>query len=256
MPDRPEDVRRLREAADGDVRRLRQLLRRKISEAGKTQREVSHLIGVPWHYVGQLLSGGLDIRFYQVLEILLVLDLEPGAFFAELHGADEGKEQAAVEALSAWLGQGLPEDSAPGAPPPAELEEAAQGLAGEPRALRDASLAHSKRAAELLRAKSRLQGRTLPDLGQAVGLNPSYLGQLLRAAEPIKAKQVYAVLRALAIPPRTFYAELYPRATAADSTVVLLRQGRILAAGAGELEAWLERIVLRVLREKGLLPPG
>lgn len=255
MPDRPEDVSRLREAADEEVRRLRQLLRVRISESGKTQREVSRLIGVPWHYVGQLVSGGLDIRLYQVLEILSVLGLEPGAFFAELHGAGEGAEQAAVEALSAWLERGRPAGADANASPPAEAGEPAEEPAGEPRALREESLVQSKRTAELLRAKSRLLDRTLPDLGRAVGLNPSYLGQLLRGAEPIKAKQVYAVLRALAISPSAFYGELWPSSHAMHSAVIVLRNGRLQAAELGELQAWVEELVLRVLRDRGLLPP-
>lgn len=254
MPERPEKVSGLRAAADEDVRRLRQLLRLKISEARWTQRAVSERMGLPWHYVGQLLAGGLDLRFYQALEILLVLGLEAGAFFAELHGGEEGDEQTAVEALSSWLTQSRPgggrgdrESAEAAAPAPEEAREA--------RTLRERSLEGSKRSAELLRTKARGLGRTLPEMGLAVGLNPAYLGQLLRGAEPIKAKQVYGVLRALAIPPRAFFAELYPRSNAADSVVILLRKGRIVAAETSELEAWIEGVVLRVLRENGILTP-
>ncbi len=61
------------------------LLRNKIAQQGFTQYEIQETLGWGTSYLSQLLTKQKALRMDQVLSILLVIGVEPEAFFAELY---------------------------------------------------------------------------------------------------------------------------------------------------------------------------
>ena len=74
---------------DGDLARIRSLLRRKIHERGFTQKEVQEFLGWGRHYVSMLVTGRKPIRVEQVLLILNVIGVTPEEFWGEVYGFGE-----------------------------------------------------------------------------------------------------------------------------------------------------------------------
>ncbi len=74
---------------DRDLDRILGRLRTLIPERGFTQLEVQEVLGWGRSYISQLLTRQKAARLDQVLVILKVLDVDPGAFFAEIYRFDE-----------------------------------------------------------------------------------------------------------------------------------------------------------------------
>ncbi len=74
---------------DRDLDRILRRLRTLIPERGFTQLEVQEVLGWGRSYISQLLTRQKAARIDQVLVILKVLDVDPGAFFAEIYRFDE-----------------------------------------------------------------------------------------------------------------------------------------------------------------------
>ncbi len=70
-----------------DLDRCLALLRSKINHQGFTQLEVQETLGWGRSYISQLLQKQKSLRVSQLLAILKVIGVEPGAFFAELYVA-------------------------------------------------------------------------------------------------------------------------------------------------------------------------
>lgn len=88
-----------------ELDRVLTLLRNKIRERGFTQLEVQEALGWGRSYISQLLTKQKSLRIEQVLLILNVIGVDPGAFFSELYhfpgtGGPEGSRsyQASAQA--------------------------------------------------------------------------------------------------------------------------------------------------------------
>ncbi len=62
------------------------LLRNMIRDQGFTQLEVQAALGWGRSYISQLVTKQKSLRLEQILDILHVVGVEPGAFFGELYG--------------------------------------------------------------------------------------------------------------------------------------------------------------------------
>lgn len=71
---------------DREIDRYLALLRSKILDQGFSQLSVQNEIGWGRSYISQLLTKQKSLRVEQVLQILAVIGVEPGAFFSELYG--------------------------------------------------------------------------------------------------------------------------------------------------------------------------
>ena len=71
-----------------DLEKMRFLLRQKITYSDFTQREVDLQCGWSPGSLSQLLQGRKALRVESVLQVLDVLGIEPGRFYAELYGSD------------------------------------------------------------------------------------------------------------------------------------------------------------------------
>ncbi len=67
-----------------DLDRILAALRHRIRERGFTQLEVQEVMGWGRSYISQLLTKQKSIRIDQVLQILRVIGLDPGEFWAEV----------------------------------------------------------------------------------------------------------------------------------------------------------------------------
>lgn len=72
------------EAQQRDFQRIAEELRRQIAAAGLSQRALAAKLGWGRGYVSQLLTGAVDLKVKHVLEILELLQVPPGEFFARL----------------------------------------------------------------------------------------------------------------------------------------------------------------------------
>ena len=67
-----------------DFQRLADEVRRQIAAAGLSQREVAERLGWGRGYVSQLLTGVVGLKVKHVFQILELLEVPPGEFFANL----------------------------------------------------------------------------------------------------------------------------------------------------------------------------
>ena len=74
------------------------LLRNTIRASGSTQLEVQEALGWGRSYISQFLTKQKKVRLEQVLSILNVIGIEPGAFFAELYGASPWSHDGGLQA--------------------------------------------------------------------------------------------------------------------------------------------------------------
>lgn len=72
-------------SAEKELDRVLTLLRNKIRERGFTQLEVQEALSWGRSYISQLLTKQKSLRVEQVLLILEVIGVDPGAFFVELY---------------------------------------------------------------------------------------------------------------------------------------------------------------------------
>lgn len=86
----------LEDRSQAEVRKVAEGLKRKIREAGLTYKEVEERAGIGRDYLRQVLRGSVKLRFEHVLTLLDVLDVPPGAFFAELYGTASPAPPAAA----------------------------------------------------------------------------------------------------------------------------------------------------------------
>ncbi len=73
-----------------ELDRVLTLLRNKIRERGFTQLEVQEALGWGRSYISQLLTKQKSLRIEQVLLILNVIGVDPGAFFGDLYHFSAG----------------------------------------------------------------------------------------------------------------------------------------------------------------------
>lgn len=78
------------------TRRILERVRLRLHRGHLTQREVEKRVGFSRGYLSQLLAGSVEIKLWQLLAVLYVLDLEPADFFAELFPR---RRHPALEAL-------------------------------------------------------------------------------------------------------------------------------------------------------------
>lgn len=209
----------LYERAEKQTQALSLAVRREISLRGLKLVEVGRSLGVSGLYVSQVLRGNLDLRLIHVLDILQVLSVAPGAFFARLHPAGEGSEVGLVRTVLVRVLSELGVEPPPAlvrAKPAAEPDGGGEAidfslpLQAPDRA---ASFEASQRISRALQLRMRGAGVWQRDLAQAVGLTESYLGKLVRGDKALKAKHFYASCGALEIEPGELLAELWPRPT-------------------------------------------
>lgn len=110
MADIP-DATLARAAGEAGERELAAFLRATIEQQGMQMAEVSRTLQLLPNYVTQLLRGNLDLKLYQVLEILAVIGVEPADFFAALHGTAPSKVEVLIERVTAELTARLAEGS-------------------------------------------------------------------------------------------------------------------------------------------------
>lgn len=71
------------------VDELRHALYRLVRQSDLTQRAIEERNGFTRGYLSQVLKGHVTLTARHVLGILFALDVDPGAFFAELYDPDE-----------------------------------------------------------------------------------------------------------------------------------------------------------------------
>jgi transcriptional regulator with XRE-family HTH domain len=85
-----------------ELKRLAQLLRERVREAGSNLRRVSRAMGLAPDHLGQLLNGYVDFQAIQLHQALAVLGVAPADFFADLYQVPGFDRAATVPGQVPW----------------------------------------------------------------------------------------------------------------------------------------------------------
>lgn len=91
---------------DAEIRRISELLKRKIAGAGTSQKAVERTLGWGDGYISQILAGKVTLKFRHVFSILDVIGISPAEFFGELYGPAGGSDGIGVRPV----GRTVPRD--------------------------------------------------------------------------------------------------------------------------------------------------
>jgi transcriptional regulator with XRE-family HTH domain len=194
-------------------RRLRAALREALAEADLSHREASERLGHHPGYLSRALTGHLDLKVREALELLELLGIDPGEFFpfvfpfggnpmAALLRAPRPADVPALPDAGALLREAL---AARGESPPTPAQLTA-------------------RAGELLRMAIRRAGSSQREVSRALGLSPDALGLALRGNTRLSFHHLFGTLAATGVDPGRFFIELFVAAAEPLAARVSWRQ--------------------------------